>query len=326
LIILFFGLGSSPKANAQKPLIPIPEPEVDSNYIKLDYKKWSLRAFGVIKFHTLILKSDKGGKVRYTPTDPLSIGLGFSYRFLLIDVGIRLNKDNTLSRLDLQGSLVLKKSLIEVLVQRYEGFQERADNSIDIFRNDLKSSLFAINHFYNFNNKKLSLGSVLAGNRIQKKSTGTFVLGSYISFNQVKSDSSLVSSSSGNSFNEYANFTNLKTINFGAYFGYAYSLVLPHNFAFFSSLTPGLGFSFTKVEDDVSYTPPVFPSGKLHFRASLGHYAKKIYIILSFSNYLSIINLGHGNRYQLNAGQLKLAVGYRMKSQNKITETIDKTF
>ena len=324
MIILSFGPGSAQKANAQK--LKIPEPEVDSSYIELDYKRWSLRAFGVIKFHTIILKSDQGGKVKYTPTDPLSIGLGFSYRFLLIDIGIRLNKDNTLSRHDLQGSLLFKKSLFELIIQRYEGFQERADNSIDYFRNDLRSSLFAINYFYNFNNDKLSLGSVLAGNRIQIKSTGAFVLGGYFSFNQVKADSSLVSSSSDNPFNEYANFTNLKTINLGAYFGYAYSLALPYNFAFFTTLNPGLGFSFSKVEGSESYEPPVFPSGKLHFRASLGHYSKKVYIIFSFNTYVSFIRLGHGNRYWLNAGQLKLAVGYRMKSKNKITETIDRTF
>ncbi len=324
MIILSFGPGSVQKANAQK--LNIPKPEVDSTYIELDYKRWSLRAFGVIKFHTVILKNDQGGEVRFRPTDPLSIGLGFAYRFLLIDVGVRLNKDNTLSRLDLQGSLLLKKNLIEVIVQRYEGFQEKVDNSKNTFRDDLRSSLFAINYFYNFNNKKLSLGSVLAGNRIQKKSTGTFILGGFFSFNQIKADSSIVSYSLDNSFDEYARFNNLKSTNFGAYFGYAYSLVLPHNFAFFTNLSPGLGFSFTNVEGDETYTPPIFPSGKLHFRASLGHYTKKIYTILSFNTYLSIISLGHGNRYILNAGQFKLAVGYRMKSKNKITETIDKTF
>jgi hypothetical protein len=317
-------IGLGQKANAQK--LNIPDPELDSAYVEVDYKQWSIRAFGVIKYHTVILKNNKGGVVKYFPTDPLSIGLGFAYRFLLIDIGIRLNKDNTLSRLDLHGNLVLKKNLIEVFIQRYEGFQERADNSINLFRDDLKSSLFAINHFYNFNNKKLSLGSVLAGNKIQKKSTGTFVLGSYFSYNQVKADSSIVNSSEQNSFNEFANFTNLKTINFGAYFGYAYSLVLPKNFAFFSTINPGLGFNISKSEGDETYTPPIFPSGKLNFRASLGHYAKRIYIILGFNTYLTFIKLGHGNRYTLNAGQLKLAIGYRMNSKNKITETIDKTF
>jgi Domain of unknown function (DUF4421) len=321
LTIFCILLGSSQKIKAQK--IHIPEPEVDTSYIKLHYGEWSLRAFGALRYHNLTLKNDQNGKVRYTPDNPLSIGFGFAYRFIVLDLGLRLNNDKELTKLDFQSQLLIKNNLIEVVFQSYQGFQKKINGSSRGFRKDLKSTIFTLNHFYNINPRKLTLSSALAGNKVQRKSAGTLLLGSYLSYNKVTADSILFS---GGDFNDFGKISNYKMLNLGAYFGYAYTLVLPKKMFLFGFVSPGIGLNFAKIDALETYTPPVFPAGKLHFRVAVGRYSNRTYVILGLTTNLSLINLGHGNRYRQNAGNIKLVFGYRFNSKNKITETIDKTF
>ncbi len=316
--------GLSKKSAAQK--IHISDPEVDSSFIQYNKKEWSLRAFGVTKFHNIILKNSDKTTIKYRPNNPFSFGLGFTYRFLIIDLGIVLNKKAQFENFDFQSNLLLKQNLIEFVFQKYQGFYQLIDKSDKLFRDDLKSTFFTINHFYNVNDKKLSLGTALAGNKIQMKSTGTVILGSYLSYNKIAADSSLVDFSNQPQFDRETRFKTLEMYNVGAYFGYAYSLVLPKNFIVFSNLTPGIGFNFAEATGDETYKPPIFPAGKLNFRIAIGNYSKRIYTILGFNTNLSLINLGNGNSLRHNAGQIKLVIGYRMKKSNKIIETIDKTF
>lgn len=324
LITLCLLSGCSNPTIAQ--IVPIAEPEVDSAYIELNYTTWSLRAFGAFKYHNLVISNTSGGKVKYRPTNPFSAGVGFAYRFIIMDIGFRINKDNRITRFDCITNLVFNKIMFEILAQKYEGFEEVVGTSEEYLRQDIKSTLISISQFYNFNNQQLSLSSTFSGNKIQKRSTGAFIVGSYFSYSKIESDSSLIPASVQGQFNDSANFNNFSTINVGGYFGYAYSLVLPSNFIFFSSLNPGIGFNFTTENDSETYTPPVFPAGKLHFRISGGYYTKRIYMILGLTTNLSILSLGEGNRFRQNGGQIKLVFGYRFNSINPLTKTIDKTF
>jgi len=324
LLVFCICLGISIKIGAQ--VIPIPDPEVDSSYIKLDYNTWSLRAFAIIKYQSLVLSNSSGEQIKYTPTNPFSTGVGFAYRFIILDLGIRINKDKEFKRFDLQANLVFKKHMIEILVQRYQGFQTTLNNSEEYFRDDIISDLFNYNHFYNFNNKQLSLGSSYSGNKIQKKSTGTFIVGGYLSYSKIKADSTLIPTLIDGDFTNIATLTEFSMVNIGAYFGYAYSLVLPHNFIFFGSASPGIGFNFTNATAYEDLQPPIFPAGKFHFRVSIGYYTKRIYTILGLTTNLSIVSLGEATRLRQNGGQIKLVFGYRFRSKIILTKTIDKTF
>ena len=324
LLILCICLGFSIKIGAQ--VIPIPDPEVDSSYVKVDYNSWSLRAFSVFKYHNLVFSNSSGGQIKYIPTDPFSVGVGFAYQFIILDFGIRINKDNTLARFDFQANLVFKKNMIEILAQRYQGFQTTIADSKEYFRDDITSTLFNYSHFYNFNNKQLSLASTYSGNKIQKKSTGTFLVGGYLSYSKIKADSSLVPTFIDGEITNIDTSSEFSMLNIGAYFGYAYSLVLPHNFIFFGSISPGIGFNFADAKIDEDFQPPIFPAGKFHFRASFGYYTKRIYTILGLTTNLSVVSLGDGFRFRQNGGQIKLVFGYRFYSGNPVTETIDKTF
>lgn len=324
LILLCLWPGFSNTSNAQ--IVPISDPEMDSTYIELNYTTWSLRAFGAFKYHNLVISNNSGGKIKYVPTNPFSAGVGFAYRFIIMDIGFRINKDYRITRFDCITNLVFQKIMFEILTQRYEGFEEVIGTSEEYLRDDIKSTLISISQFYNFNNQKLSLSSTFSGNKIQKRSTGAFIIGSYFSYSKIESDSSLIPASVKNQFNDSANFNNFSTLNVGAYFGYAYGLVLPGNFIFFSNLIPGIGFNFTTENDSETYMPPIFPAGKLHFRISCGYYTKRIYTILGLTTNLSVISLGDENRFRQNGGQIKLVFGYRFNSINPLTKTIDKTF
>jgi Domain of unknown function (DUF4421) len=319
-ILCFFCLCLAFTSQAQK--IAIHEPEVDSSYIELHYSEWSLRAFGAIRYHNLILMNDRV-KISFTPDSPFSIGAGFAYRFIVLDMGLRLNRNKDLSRFDFQSQLLIKHHLIELVLQNYQGFQKKVNGSGGGFREDLTSTIFTLNHLYNINNKKLTLSSALSGNKVQKKSAGTMLLGGYFSYNKVQADSVLFS---GGDFNEFGEITNYEMINAGVYLGYAYTLVLPQKIFLFGSFSPGIGFNFAKINALETYEPPIFPAGKLNFRIAVGRYSDRTYVILALTTNLSFINLGYGNRYRQNAGNIKLVFGYRFKSKNIITKKIDETF
>ena len=328
LFLIFLFLSSSicfAKIYAQK-IIQIPDPELDSSYVEVDYKQWSIRAFSAFWYHNLILKNNNNGRIAYYPTSPFSLGIGFSYRFLVIDIGFRFTREFESTRFDFQSQFVFKNNLFDVIFQDYTGFQRRRKGDPIEFRDDIKSNIITFNHFFIVNHKKISMSSALSGNRIQRKSAGTLLLGSFLSYNRIKADSTLIPNETNGDFDELAQIVDAQTFNFGAYIGYAYNWVLPKGFFIFSSITPGIGVNIGKVKSMDTYSPPFFPTWKLYGRVSFGKVFNNSYLILGMTSNLTLFQLTDANSYQHNAGQIKLVYGYRFKKQNKITETIDKTF
>ena len=325
IFFLFSNAIFSTNTFAQK-IIEIPDPELDSSYVEVNYKQWSVRAFSALWYHNLILKNSSNGRIAYYPTSPFSLGIGFAYRFLVIDIGFRFTREFKSNRFDFQTQFVIKRNLFDLLFQDYSGFQRRRKGVPIEFRDDIKSRIFTFNHFFIVNNDKLSMSSALSGNRIQRKSAGTLLFGSFLSYNKIKADSTLIPKEADGNFDNFAQIVDSRTFNFGVYIGYAYNWVLPKGFFIFSSISPGIGVNIGKVNSVETYTPPVFPTWKIYGRVSFGKAFKNSYLILGLTSNLTLFQLTDVNSYQHNAGQFKLVFGYRFKKQNKITETIDKTF
>lgn len=299
--------------------------EMDSSYVDLD-RRWSLRAYSLVKFQTIFLKNKSNNQsIRYFPGNPFGVGLGFAYRYLVIDLGInlRLDKDTEASHVDFQGSLFLRTEAFDFFVQRYRGFRGVNFSFKDEkFRDDIKTFALGFDYFHTFNGRRLSIASALQGTSIQKKSTGSFVLGGYFSLYRLASDSSIVPPSEQPNFNDRAQIHETRFTNFGIQAGYAYSLVFPRNYFFFASILPGLGFNFGAIEAGEDYRPRRAPAGKLNLRLAMGRAARQYYTIISFDMDNFLMNIGHQNRYRYSLGKIKLVVGYRMNSQLKALQRL----
>lgn len=299
------------------------KPEVDTTYVDLKYNKWSLRLLGTYKHQNLFFSNVQGEKIKYVPNDRTSLGLGFSYKFLIIDLGIRLllNRDEFTSRFDLQGEVALREHLIDLFVQRYQGFDKISSSGQDTFLPDMRSWVVGLNYLYNFNHDELTIRSVITGNRLQKKAAGTFLLGGFFSVQDLDSDTVLVTAADGN-FNEYAEMRGSVLNNFGVLGGYAFITPIGKRFFLFGGLMPGVGLNFGKIQGNRSYDLKVNPMAKVNTRAAFGYIDSRWYGGVHYTSDYFIINLQHDNLFRYNIGKFKVVLGYKFNAKNSIIEDV----
>jgi len=301
--------------------IPLPnlpfmeDPDVDSSYIIKETTFWSLRPFATFKSQRIELTSrESNTRVTYRPNNPFALGIGFSYRYLLLDFGfgVKFDKENPTDRFDFQGNLVLQQHLFDFTIQRYKGFELQDPDPADSeFRDDIETINVNLDYLYNFNSRRLSASIAIAGDYVQKKSTGSFMLGGYLTYYKLKADSTIVPQGKLSDFNSFGQIRELSHFSFGLSGGYAYSLVLPYNFFLFASFNPGIGLNFGNVEAQEGYDPPVFPVGKSDVRGAFGYTSTRIYSIISYTTDIFLFSLDHQNRFRYNFGRLKLVVGIK---------------
>ncbi|MEQ9166773.1 MAG: DUF4421 family protein [Fulvivirga sp.] len=308
------------QATAQS-LVKELSPKVDTTYVDLSYDSWSIRALGTYKYQNPVIKDAAGNVVRLIPKNPTSIGIGMAYKFLAVDIGIRLllvSGDIT-SRFDLQGEASFGNHLADLTVQRYKGFdQEGAMRSI--FRNDIRSTVVGVNYLYNFNSKKLSIRSVFTGNRRQKKSAGSFTVGGFISVQDIAADSSIVAGEEG--FDERAQLQNSRFNIIGIQGGYNYMLVLPYRFYVFGGLTPGMGLLNGEVTATDHYDINSRLVTKLNIRAAVGHNGQRFYSGIVYGSDIFFMNISADNKFNYNIGKLKLVIGYKFNRKLKFLDEV----
>ena len=291
----------------------------DSAYVTVLPNLWSIRILALAKNQgNSIRNSQSGETVKYRPTNRLSLGLGFTYKFLLVDLGInlKLDKQNATERFDFHGLIITRKYLIDLFLQVYQGYElAKAQGFENPFRDDLAISNLGVNFMRTFGGARLSIKSAFIGSEIQKKAIGAFIAGGFFSNFHLRADSSIIPPARVSDFNDYANLDQIDILNFGVSGGYAYSLVFPKNWFFFLAALPGIGLNFGDLHAEKWYKPPVGPFIKIHARAALGRSSIKNYQIVSFSSDYFFIDFGHGNFYLYNFGKLKFVYGFRLENK-----------
>lgn len=299
--------------------------DLDTAYIKTSDKHYSIRPLSVFKYQNIIFKNREGYRIRYVPTNRISAGIGFSHKFLVADIAIRIansnNKDHT-SRFDMQLDIPYHQHFLGVFVQRYRGFKSTEPSiNEDNFREDIESSIWGMNYIYNFNPSKLSIKSIINGNQFQQKSAGAFLSGAYFSKSILLADSS-VAIQRQEDFNQFAQISNLRIFNFGVMAGYAQIISLPADFFIFASLLPGLGINLGKTIGDTEYDLPKRPSIKINGKVAIGRNSEKFYTGITFNSDYFFIDLGNENRYRYNLGLVKFVLGIKLDFKNFFVDEI----
>jgi hypothetical protein len=306
---------------------------IDSNYI-VSYKDvFTPRLVFITKRNEFDVEnvsfdsnSQNTSTLTFKPNDPLSIGVGFTYKWLGINLAFNVPsgaKSEELygktKRFDLGTHIYGRKLIVDLTFQWYRGYYLSNPQGIipgweqgDPYpsRNDVRVSTYGTAAFYVFKNQKFSYRAAFTYNERQKKSAGSAIVGAGISGYFIRSDSSIINkeyllSMGSEGFNK---------VNIGNYYavgGYAHTFVIKY---FYLSLTlgVGLGVNSSKVffED----------SGKTHhsgaslvslFRTSFGYNNDRFYVGLSLYN--SNFSLGSqpdiGVNYRYTS--LNINIGYR---------------
>lgn len=304
-----------------------------SQYIS-DYKNdLTLRVFGSRKYVTYGLH-DKGyaEQVRYRPNSPFTIGMGFNYKMIGLNLGFNLPliNDNTefgkTSFLDLQTHVYSKKMIVDIYLQRYKGFYMGnssilQNNANRYIRPDIATFNFGLSAQYLWNSNKFSLRAAFLQNEVQLKSAGSLILGAAISDFTVIADSAIIPSKlkQKDYFNNLAfNRSDIKSIT--ANIGYGYTYILPRHFFLTATASGGIGVNNTALKTrgkaNLSHWGNDFTAT---FRIGLGYNSNRFFAGIHY-----ITNLSSSSTYityarqELSAGNFRISVAHRFALKKKL--------
>jgi len=246
--------------------------EVESEVVNLyidNYKHLlTTRFFGATKFMNIGLEADKtdstqGGSIQYQPNTGVSMGFGFNYKWLGLNVAFHLpNSANEkeiqgeTKQLDLQVNIFGRASGADFFYQHYKGFYNSNPTLVnkawrpgDAFpiRSDIIARSAGAHYMHFFNADKFSYSAPFLQTSRQKKSAGSFVLGATGSYFHIMADSSIVPRNLINEFGEGMAILDGVFNSVGLEFGYIHTLVF-NNLFVTGSLIPGLLFEHQSVK------------------------------------------------------------------------------
>jgi len=289
----------------------IKEPEVDSAYVDLNDNRWTLRLFSAIKYQSFSLKNNNG-RVFYRPTQPVSGGIGASYRTLLLDLGIRFSNGGS-QRFDLQTSLLVRSYFISLNIQNYEGFEETDPEEFDNFREDIRTFTVNLDVTRLPNHREISFRSIQSGIDRQKKGSGSILYGGFIGFHEMNADSSIIPPYAQNNFNEEYGLDKLLVRNIGVLAGYVHIHPLSEIMFVIGSIRPGIGLQWGQTSSGISEEKiPGALFTKMSFIVGTGFNWDRFYASAVYNVEASYVNLGDNHIYNYNSGKLKAVIGYKL--------------
>ena len=291
----------------------------DTTRIASVWDTWSLRVFGARKAYAFRIKDrDTDEQISYRPNNPFSVGVGITYKWIALDLGINVGQEeNKTRRFDVNATFGFDKNIFAVGFQRYQGYEiDYGRSDIDTFREDIRSFLMSLNYYRSEPSRRLSIKALTSGMQVQQKSTGVFMYGAYWLWDLMRADSSIIPIPVEEQFSPMAQVTQTSQFALGVSAGYAYSLVLPWNCFIFGLASPGVGLNIGRLQTETSEDrPPIFPATRIDLRAALGHAGPRVYVIFSANADFHIVPWGDRTQYSYATSRFKLSVGYRFRSK-----------
>lgn len=305
---------------------------IDEHYI-IDYSdRLSIKFFGIKKSNQIAHRDDyTGRKIEYQPNEDFNVGLGFTYRWLGLDVAFNfpfINDDDEVfgetKRLDIQANVYTRKFVVDFNLQTYKGYYAfnpedyvvgfDPNNPVYPLRPDMRTTNIGVSAFRVFNTDKFSFRAAFTYNERQVRSSGSWLLGTYFNYFTMNADSTIVPIQVRDAFNPEVDFRGTRWTSFGVSGGYAHTFVYKHKMFLSMALAIGLGPEIRKtpatngMPEDVESKAGSF----IALRAALGYNTERFY------TGLAIIAAGSGE------GDKKEA--FLQRSVNNIRIFIGKRF
>jgi len=237
-------------------------------------------------------------RLRYRTNTNFILGVGINYRRLAFNLGLNfpfINDDDALrgetKYLDFQGHYYKPNYTLDLWLSRYKGYflfnsaavttQSSLDKSF-LIRPDMVNTNFGISVMHVFNSKRYSFRAAFAHDEWQKKSAGSFLLGSDINVVAIKGDSSFVPKTINDPdfFDQYQ-LDRVLIYNLSMNAGYAYTLVLKKHFFIAVSVSGSIGISHTTLESDLvsqQETNGITHNFNLNVKAAIGYNSAKYFV------------------------------------------------
>jgi hypothetical protein len=277
--------------------------------------------------------------LKYRTNDNLLLGIGYTYTFLTVNLGVKLpflNKDDNIygkskyTDLTLHG--IFRSFIVDLYLQWNNGYY--VANPGDLIpawanrkdypqRGDMRSNLIGLNFQYLFNSSRYSYKAAFAQNEFQKRSAGSPIVGAEAYWMLAMTDSAMIAPGIPPAgFLGDASFNQVDILNVGINGGYAYTFVWKEKL--FISLSASLGPSLAKnqVHNSISSTTGFenFSFGVTSSsRLSLGYNSHDYYVGLSLIHF-SMRNMiwDEGDWFTYSTGNIRLIVVKRFNLKRPI--------
>lgn len=213
----------------------------ENGYYTVYPDKFIVRVYLSNKFAPFTISSSGKQDLNYKTNSKLSLGAGFTYKALSLNLAYGFNflnpdkgRGNT-KGLDLQVHLYPKKWAVDVIGAFLRGYylNPKDNNGLglsdyykrpDFHRNVVGIAIYRVN-----NSDKFSYRAAFNQKDWQTKSAGSLLYGAETHYGIVKADSALVPSTAGSNYDQ-AGINNINFFSIGPGIGYAYTLVLSKHF------------------------------------------------------------------------------------------------
>ncbi len=244
--------------------------------------------------------------IKYKTNDNILLGMGYTYSFLTINLGIKLpfvNQDDELygksKYFDLQTNFMFRDFIVDLYLQWNSGYYisnpenvySYWDDNEEIMpqRGDMRTNIIGLNVQYLFNSDRYSYKASFWQNEFQKKSAGSPMVGVEAYWVLGMTDSLMVESAIPSlEFMDAQPFNQNDMLNIGINGGYAYTFVWNERL----SLSLNTLFGISACSNRVHYTPDSYTlSNGISFgltnttRISMGYNSPKYYVGLSYSRF-----------------------------------------
>lgn len=304
---------SSQAQGLWKYIVQSPEKAIktyDTSYVKPLLNKLTLRYFFNVKQAELkVQPKDDPNVFRYKAGDFLRYGMGFGYRWLILNYSYGIdplkkgaNGDKTIRNQDLQMNIFGKSWLYDLRAQWYRGFTYKG-----VFRPDLDIKAFGGSFRHNFNHEKYSFKNTYDQTQWQQKSAGAALAGINLGYSKITADSSITFGNNTDFiFPDHENFN----VALGG--GYSYTFVYKKHFFATYTLTLFLDNHFIGSGKNFVFRDNLALNMLAESRFGLGYNSEKIYIGIQGTFHDLPGKLSNNVAYSYRYNNLKLLFVHRL--------------
>lgn len=313
-------------------------PEIDSTYVDNYYNDLIVRIFSSQKYsNQTIADRQEDSRLVYKPSNGYTVGAGFTYRFLTINLGVAFpfttpdpSVYGTTERLDLQFHVYLKRIYLDFFSGYYKG--QYLQNTRDFFptanregwyyvRDDIRTYSAGLGIYTNFNPKKFRFEAPFLQNVKQKKSAGAPTAGYEIFWAGSQADSSFVPYGlNGTPFFDSRHFNRWEVLTFNLTAGYAYNFVILKDFFLLLSLNGSIGLGYNHLYEVSAGKENRLSSNKgINHRAGIGYQHNRVFVGASWVGYHLISPTAVPRTYiDWSPGNVRFNVAYRFAMKKEI--------
>ncbi len=298
--------------------------DTTNGYYESVEEAWGLKLYTAYRHNAMEISHDNSS-LKLLPNSPMTLGMGVSFKGAGVWLGVGLphsqqsiHKYGKSDRLDIQGSVSMKRMIGEAYLRYYKGYyNSNPDDFVSWDKDyypkipDLKTLSLGFSANYILNHRKFSNKAAYSRTQIQIKSTGSILMGIFINYDASESENGFFPSEFPDSITSGLDISAYQYFATGINLGYTYTWVISRSFFVNGTLNPGLGYKDIRIKNSAGIQEIKRNANlQLAMKISIGYESKVLFAGITASTLIRNMNT---NNYDIDMAteQFRLYIGKR---------------